>query len=167
MIARLLQRIAANRPTREIDSEGEPYLRRVYLAHWGGWRVYLHKFVGADGERWLHDHPFSGLSLILSGGYVEEVAREFDYPGVRVETRARRWINWIPARRFHRITGVEPGTWTLLIHAPHRKGWGFLHWLPEGKGLTYFNPFDQADSNGTHWWRKPGIQTLAELEEDA
>lgn len=46
VIARLLQRIAANRPTREIDSEGEPYLRRVYLAHWGGWRVYLHKFVG-------------------------------------------------------------------------------------------------------------------------
>ena len=50
MIAKILQRIAANRPARAIDSDGQPYLRRVYLAHWGGWRLYLHKYAGADGD---------------------------------------------------------------------------------------------------------------------
>lgn len=167
MIAKILQRIAANRPARAIDSDGQPYLRRVYLAHWGGWRLYLHKYAGADGDRWLHDHPFSALSLILSGGYTEERALQFDFPGMMIESRPRRWINWIPAQCFHRIAHVRPDTWTLFIHAPHRKGWGFLDLLPDGDGVLYCNPFDQSDSAGAHWWRKPRVETLAELESDA
>ncbi len=166
MIAKILQLIAANRPARAIDSDGQPYLRRVYLAHWGGWRLYLHKYAGADGDRWLHDHPFSALSLILSGGYDEEILTEWSWPGARTRYRTRRWINWIPANRFHRIAHVRPDTWTLFLHAPHRKGWGFLHTLSESDGVLYCNPFDQSDSAGAHWWRKPGVETLAELEGD-
>ena len=165
-IAAWLQRFAANRPTRAIDSDGQPYLRRVYVAHWGGWRVYLHKFVGSDGERWLHDHPFNGLSVVLSGGYVEEVGGEWSCPALFIVSRVRRWINFIPRHRFHRIAAVEPGTWTLFIHTPHSKGWGFLEPVGDIDGMLYHNPFDQSDSGG-YWWQKPGIETLSEIEGEA
>ena len=166
-LAAWLQRFAANRPTREIASGGRPYLLRVYVAHWGGWRVYLHKFVGSDGERWLHDHPFNGLSVVLAGGYLEEVGRQWSWPDMRTVSRVRRWINFIPRHRFHRIAAIEPGTWTLFIHAPHSKGWGFLFPIAALNGLVYTNPYDQSDSSGAHWWRKPGTETLAEIEGEA
>lgn len=72
-IARALHSYCIGRPCRVIPSGGAPYMIRVYLGHWRGWRLYLHRFVSSDGERWLHDHPFAGLAVVLSGGYVEEV----------------------------------------------------------------------------------------------
>jgi len=152
---RWLHRICRGRPCRVIESGGKPYLVRVYLGHWRGWRLYLHRFVTADGERWLHDHPFSGCALVLSGGYWEEVL-----PALGGMTRLyrRRWLNWIPCRKFHRIASVRLGTWTLFMHGPHRKAWGFLEPVETEDGslaMMYFNPFDQSDSGGAHWWEKP------------
>ena len=86
---------------------------------------------------------------------------------MRTVSRVRRWINFIPRHRFHRIAAIEPGTWTLFIHAPHSKGWGFLFPIAALNGLVYTNPYDQSDSSGAHWWRKPGTETLAEIEGEA
>lgn len=150
-----LHRLCTGRPCRVIDSGGTPYLIRIYLAHWRGWRLYLHRFVTADGERWLHDHPFSGCALVLSGGYWEEVLPAL---GGATWSCRRRWLNWIPCRKFHRIASVRPGTWTLFMHGPHRKTWGFLEPVETEDGtvsMLYFNPFDQSDSGGAHWWEKP------------
>ena len=159
LIQRALHRYCTGRPCRVIDSGGSPYLVRVYLGHWRGWRIYLHRYVSADGERWLHDHPFSGLSLILSGGYVEEVL-----PHLGAESRRswRRWFNWIPARKLHRIAGVMAGTWTLFIHGPHKHKWGFLEPVETEDGTLsylYYNPFEQTDSGGARWWARPGVMT--------
>lgn len=69
LIQRALHRYCAGRPCRVIDSGGSPYLVRVYVAHLGGWRIYLHRYVSADAEHWLHDHPFKAVSEVLCGGY--------------------------------------------------------------------------------------------------
>ncbi|MBK9427230.1 MAG: hypothetical protein IPN63_07550 [Gammaproteobacteria bacterium] len=157
LIQRAMHRYCAGRPCRVIDSGGGPYMVRVYVGHWGGYRAYLHRYDSADGERWLHDHPFSGLSIILSGGYVEEV---LSHLGAEPRRFWRRWINWIPARKLHRISRVLPGTWTLFVHGPHRHKWGFLEPVETEDGslsYLYFNPFDQSDSAGAHWWARPGV----------
>lgn len=154
-IARALHRWCLGRPCRVIKSGGEPYMIRIYLTHWRGWRLYLHRFVTSDGERWLHDHPFGALAVVMAGGYVEEVL-----PALGAEARGyrRRLWNWIPARKFHRISSVITDTWTLFVHGPHRKGWGFLDPIETEDGATallYHNPHDQSDSAGAHWWARP------------
>ena len=157
-VAQALHRFCTGRPCRVILSGGQPYLVRVYLGHWRGWRLYVHRFLVPDGERWLHDHPFDGLAVVLCGGYIEEVL-----PALGAEPRGfrRRWFNWIPQRKLHRISSVQPGTWTLFVHGPHRKLWGFLEPIETEDGLAaawlYHNPFDQSDSGGAHWWKKPDV----------
>ena len=152
MIRRLLERLARNRPCRVIDSDGKPYLCRMYLFRLGGWRFYLHKFFGADGERWIHDHPFSGVSIVLCGRYTEEVITALSLPEPVVVERECRFINFVSKHKFHRIKAVQVPTWTLFVHAPHCKAWGFMESLEKKGGLIYHNPFDQSDSGGAHWW---------------
>lgn len=157
VVARALHRLCTGRPCRVIRSGDQPYLVRVYLGHLGGWRLYLHRFLVSDGERWLHDHPFDAVAVVLAGGYQEEVLPAL---GAAPRTRRRRWWNWIPARKFHRIAAVRPNTWTLFAHGPHRKVWGFLEPVDTEDGsvaMMYFNPFDQSDSGGAHWWARPGV----------
>jgi len=157
-VARALHRYCIGRPCRVIPSGGQDYLVRVYLGHWRGWRAYLHRYLVADGERWLHDHPANGASLVLSGQYIEEVL-----PALGAVSRGycRRWFNWIPARKFHRISSVLPNTWTLFVHGRHHKGWGFVEGLEfDGRPATlYHNPFDQSQSGGAHWWEAPDCLT--------
>lgn len=124
--AAALHRFCLGRPCRIIPSGGKPYLVRVYLRHWAdGSRTYLHRFVSRDAERWVHDHPFDGRSLVLSGGYVEEVLTALSADPVRYR---RRWFNSVPAHKLHRIVDVEPDTWTLFHHG--RTGIGGGSWSP-------------------------------------
>lgn len=164
IISRLLRRLCANRPARLIKIHDAPYLARVYLWHRGGWRFYLHFFVSADGDRHLHDHPFHGFAVVLSGGYGEERLVSLDLPSPRIKVRQVRWFNWIPSHLFHRIASPKPGTWTLFINSPHHKRWGFLHagnWhlrshgidRPDAPALMYANPYDETGvGQGVHWW---------------
>lgn len=158
IIARALHRVCLGRPCRVIRSGDDGLYRiQVYLAHWRGWRLYLHRFLASDGERRLHDNPFDGAALVLSGGYIEELLPSLgDVP----RHRMRRWWNWVPGSKFHRVACVLPNTWTLFVHGPHRKLWGFLDPVEtddDSPGWLYFNPFDQSDSGGAHWWVGAGV----------
>jgi hypothetical protein len=57
---------------RERDGKQEDYLERFYIlsTRWIG--VYLHRFW-ADDDDGLHDHPWNSVSILLSGGYIEEM----------------------------------------------------------------------------------------------
>lgn len=158
-LAGRLHRYCLGRPCRVISPAGRPYLVRVYLWHWGGWRVYLHRFVAGDGERWLHDHPFTAAALVLTGGYDEEVLPALGLPPRIVR---RRGLNWITRRKYHRIARVHSTTWTLFVHGPHNGAeWGFLEPADTHNGSVawlYHNPLDQSDSGGAHWWDRPGVE---------
>ena len=45
--------------------------KRYYVGQLFGVTVYLHRFVGCDGDPELHDHPWNALSIVLSGSYIE------------------------------------------------------------------------------------------------
>lgn len=162
---RLLYRFTARRPCRLIGREGQPYLERYFLFQAFGLTAYLHRFVDADGDLELHDHPFDAMAVVLAGRYVEEVPRRFSLSeGILCRKRAIRFFNWIPSRRAHRIDSLQPETWTLFVHN-RRKGrtWGFFQEhrpLPGGNlAILYHQPYPLTDDNH-RWWEsaKPGAR---------
>lgn len=130
MINRLLLWVTQFLPARAIDLDGRPYIERYHVWTCGRLAIYLHRYLGADGDRNLHNHPHRwSLGIPLVGGYVESrVTALCPKQGALtqwVEVRPWRW-NWIPAGRFHRIARVTPDTWTLFIAWDRFKFWGEL-----------------------------------------
>jgi len=133
---------------RVIHIDGQPYLERYALFRCRWFTAYLHRFVTQDEERWLHNHPWRwSCGIPLCGGYLEERLRWLDpVEGLVIDVRnvKRFRINHISARTFHRIVWIEANTWTLFLHTPKCKGWGFLrHVEQEGQvnALIYEQPF--------------------------
>lgn len=129
LIARACFWIADHRPRRTfVGTQGDPYLSKFKLI--GDFRaspyLALHFFHRGDEDRELHNHPWPGVSLILTGGYREEY---LDAQG-NVASRVLRPgnLNVIGLHTFHRvelIPGADP-TWTLFLAGPKRQSWGFL-----------------------------------------
>jgi hypothetical protein len=151
MIENLLIRIADRLPCRFIDGEGgEPYLERYYLFGALGWHAYLHRFVDSDPDRGLHDHPWGrALSLVLAGGY-EEIRGTGDGTGPAATRLVRPWrFNRLKGQDFHRVVlrGGRPA-WTLFMHGPRRKGWGFVQ-----HGVYRPMARDGGDFRHRDWWK--------------
>lgn len=122
MIRRILLWITAFLPARIISDDGTPYLERYFVFQLFGTRCYLHRFVGSDPDRGLHDHPWRwAYSLVLAGWYLEQ-RRDGDRPV--------RWFNALTGDTFHRVVKPEGARdiWTLFLHSEADvKHWGFLH----------------------------------------
>jgi hypothetical protein len=106
--------------------DGRPKLYRYYLVGRGDtFGMFLHRFVASD-ETWrMHDHPWRwAFALVLAGGY-----REWR---LGADGRERsRWlgpgrVNVIRWPGFHRVELAGRPAWTLFIHGPKVRRWGFL-----------------------------------------
>lgn len=174
MINYLLFMWTANLPCRLIYVADKPYLERYYLGMVLGWTFYLHRFVSADAERTVHNHPWwHSFSIILSGWYLEDVVTDLCPQlddGVVLHRRRIAWFNFIRGSTFHRIAELRPGTWTLFFHGaravvgeeqkwvrgvkvrePVLKGWGFLEVEQRSTSrVTTFKPF--PPSYKLDWW---------------
>jgi hypothetical protein len=150
-IEKLLYRITDQLPCRIIDGEqGEPYLERYYLFGLAGWHAYLHRFVDSDPDRGLHDHPWNrAISLVLSGGYDE--IRFADQSHTRTRTRQIRAgrLNRLRGADYHRVV-LRDGrpAWTLFMHGPRVKGWGFLR-----QGEYRAMARDASEFHHRDWWK--------------
>jgi hypothetical protein len=162
VIESLLSRLTARLPCRLIDGEqGQPYLERYYLFGAFGWHVYVHRFVDSDPDRGLHDHPWSrALSLVLSGGYDEVRGQGGGDRCSRVRHIRPGRLNLLRGKDFHRVVlrGGRPA-WTLFIHGPRTKGWGFLR-----EGVYRSMARDEAEFRHRDWWKSApkGAVALAE-----
>lgn len=110
-----------------VAPDGSVYLRRWYLVSTPWFGVYLHHIVQPDPDRDLHDHPWDFVSVVLRGGYTEELPR----------CRTRHWpagtMHRMRAEDMHRICYGAPSTWTLLLVGRRRREWGFQtahRWMP-------------------------------------
>jgi hypothetical protein len=150
VLERLLFRISAHRPCRFIDGDGgEPYLERYYIFGAFGWNAYLHRFVDSDPDRGLHDHPWNrAVSLVLTGGY-EELRPSPDPERTRCRFIAPWSLNLLRGQDFHRVV-LRAGrpAWTLFVHGPRVKGWGFLQ-----NGELRVMAKDAAEFRHRDWWK--------------
>lgn len=132
-------------------ADGRVYLNRWGIGHERIGRILVHRMDAPDPGLDLHDHPWSFLSLVLWGGYVEEranireavelaYAADTVYPmdprGEQVERRPLS-LRSMRLDECHRITELRRRTcWTLVIGGPRRRSWGFYTptgWLTEAE----------------------------------
>lgn len=120
-----IKAIAQHLPCRIIHGAHGPYLSRYTLRELpDGGRVYLHFFHRGDADLELHNHPWAGESLIMTGGYVEErrvgdeILTRWYRPGDR---------NILGPETFHRVDLLAPdeGCWTLFTASAKVQSWGF------------------------------------------
>lgn len=94
-----------------------PYLRRWTLTIFGyGLRV--HRWLASDDPRYLHDHPWWMLILIIKGGYIDISPEGEDRLG-------RGSIRFRPAEHRHTVRVDKGGCWSLLVTGPKIRNWGF------------------------------------------
>jgi len=95
--------------------------------------VYIHRFLESDEDRALHDHPWSWISHILWGSYLEHTPADPKTPnGVTVATRRRAGEATIRLDGSwpHRIELEANQPLTLFITGDKKRNWGF--WCPQG-----------------------------------
>lgn len=103
-----------------------------FLPELFGERARLHRTMRSDRGRDLHDHPWHFVSIILEGGYTEEIEIQSG-PNPLHETRRYRAgdILFRHAEHRHRLE-VEDASecWSLVFTSSHVREWGF--WTAHG-----------------------------------
>ena len=95
----------------------------VHFKRWSIWstrwfNIYLHQINEADLDEDMHDHPWSFWSIILWGGYQEQlkdslVNRRFLHMAYRKKNTP------------HKILRLFRRTWTLVVTGPGDRVWGY------------------------------------------
>lgn len=132
-----------------VDGKPELYLRRFFIVRTKLFSIYLHYIPRPDEDRDPHDHPWTFRSLLLRGGYEEEVfvwdevskQRRFLKRNVRKAVA----LGMRPAETVHQIISVQPNTWTLMFTGPVQRQWGFLTETGWVDWRTYLNIWDKVD----------------------
>ena len=116
--------------------DNSKYLIRWILFRMTAFRVFLHEILRPDPDRGPHNHPWPfAFSFVIRGGYVEDITYiRRDEDGAIVERREWTEIHTAPALSwkafrpgcYHRITTVQPNTWSLFFAGRRLRSWGFL-----------------------------------------
>jgi len=117
---------------RETIIEGDTaYMVRWRIVDCRLFGVYLHKILRSDQDRYVHDHPFSFVSIMLWGAYGEVLSRYVSTPWgghahdyTIIRDRRAPSICFRRAEDAHRLVLDKP-CWTLVLRGPRRREWGF------------------------------------------
>jgi hypothetical protein len=110
---------------REIRSkEGVLHFKRWRLLSLPWFSIYIHGIYKEDLDEHLHDHPWNIWTIVLSGGYIEQVKNlDGTYSTIR---RKRFHTGYRKADQFHKIlTLLRPKTYTLAIVGRRDHDWGY------------------------------------------
>jgi hypothetical protein len=113
-----------------IGKPGNSMLERWRLIQTPLFGLYVHFLFREDLDRDPHDHPWSFWSLVLRGGYHEELTPDPRVGDRKIIGRRAGSVHHFPLRSAHRISSVLSGTVTLVLVGRRRRSWGF--YTPEG-----------------------------------
>lgn len=128
------------------DPLGEPSRIRWRIIHTPFFGIYLHKWNKPDPRPTLHDHPWVFFSIILKGHYIQKVRKvkfHFDQAIIYLKKRGFfigdndliasplkeekiKWFNFFPHGKFHTVTYVKKGTWSLMFVGKTHDSWGYI-----------------------------------------
>lgn len=108
--------------------DGTDYLVRLRIVQTPWFGVYLHDIHKDDGDRAPHNHPWSFVSIVLSGRYTERLYESpiDDSSSFILKTYRRFSIHRMGRDTAHRIVDARPGLKTLIFVGPRRFSWGFF-----------------------------------------
>lgn len=107
---------------------------------WLPFSIRVHHIATADYDRHFHDHPFSFVSIILRGWYIESRPRTLDpcfvtnrdFEASQVTSRMAGSVAYRRCTDRHLIKDVPVGgAWTLVFLTRRLQWWGF--YTPAGK----------------------------------
>jgi hypothetical protein len=107
------------------DGSGDVYLARLRIVQTPWFGVYLHHIHQPDSDRDPHDHPWTFLSVILRGSYVEQVWPLAGHAGYTLAHHRRFSAHRMGRASAHKIMSVSPSLVTLIVTGPRRREWGF------------------------------------------
>lgn len=105
--------------------DNSPYITRTLLPRLGNHRPMIHRIWREDADEYMHNHPWkTAFFMIASGGYTEERLT----PSGKIQRRRLDPgdINQLHCGDFHRVTDVDPNTWTVSLIGERVQNWGFL-----------------------------------------
>lgn len=94
--------------------------------------LYIHRIFKADEDRYMHNHPWNFLTMILWGSYValesgEQSALSLQLNGPDVVAKGPGSVSYMDRDHFHRILSIRSGPVTTLFLAfGKKKPWGYL-----------------------------------------
>ena len=94
-----------------------PYMTR-YVLNLYFFAIRLHIWKRSDDKRYMHDHPFSFLSIVLKGSYTDVSPKGKDKMNF-LSVRYRK------AEHRHYVHVSDKGCTTLLITSKPFRNWGF------------------------------------------
>ena len=114
--------MTSREPDFVIGSAADPYLLRWWVIPRNPlFNVYLHEFRRDDDDRALHDHPWASCSILLDGGYFEEVPAEKRH-GIAGRRRIWRAPGSVVLRRAGSAHRVElERDWRFVAGPPGRR----------------------------------------------
>ena len=95
-----------------------PYMRR-YMFVFFGYSIRVHVWYRSDDKRFMHNHAFNFITIVLKGGYVDVSDETHD----RMAIGSIRYRN---ANHTHFVGWPSPNTITLLFCGKKKQNWGFL-----------------------------------------
>jgi hypothetical protein len=110
------------------QANGDLYLARLRIVQTPLFGIYLHDIYHPDVGA-PHNHPWSFISIVMRGGYVEKVYPDPLNDPHMTNVRKRSWLS---AHRMdttsgHLIVTTKPKTKTLILVGPRKtEGWGFF-----------------------------------------
>lgn len=107
---------------------GLMYLVRLRIIQTPWFGIYLHDIYEPDADRDPHNHPWSFISIVLRGAYVERLYTDptSDVFHSRLHAYPRWSVHKMNRTSAHRIVECAPGLKTLIIVGPRRANWGFF-----------------------------------------
>ena len=128
-------RIMDEHPPDYVIGEPEtPYMLRWWVISKNQiFNIYLHMILRSDDDRALHDHPFSNISILLQGNYIEHTIAQggVHYKVLRKEGDiVARFAT--KAHRLEILPDAPTATISLFITGPRTREW-YFHCVEKGK----------------------------------
>lgn len=95
-----------------------PYMHR-YMLNLGLFSIRVHIWHRSDDKRFMHNHAFNFVTIVLKGGYTDVSPEGEDKLGLFS-------IRYRKAEHIHFVGWPKDPTVTLLFCGPKIQNWGFL-----------------------------------------
>lgn len=106
--------------------------------------IRVHQWIRSDDKRFMHDHPWHFVTLVVRGGYTDVSHPEGKHPSTAEPNRDRLTIGSIRFRRAthsHYVEVDKGGAWSVLLCSMPVRDWGFWVYPKHIRPLRFFGKF--------------------------